>query len=727
LLEKQIAEMPLNLLTVDIRLENDVVLVRQKARALAAALKFDSQDQTRIATAVSEIARNTFQYGGGGKAEFRLEDAPHKMLTITLRDKGKGIRNLDEIWDGKYVSQTGMGIGLLGAKRLMDHFEIKTSAQEGTTVVLGKKVPSKFSRFNPGELDKLLTSVERASQDPWQELKQQNKELMTALEELRSRQEELAQLNRELDETNRGVVALYAELNDKADFLQRASELKSHFLSNMSHEFRTPLNSITALSGILLDRLDGELTAEQDKQVRFIRDSAHGLMELVNDLLDLAKVEAGKVTIRPNHFHVEGLFAGLRGMLKPLLTNNSSVNLVFDDPVSIPELYTDEAKVSQILRNFISNALKFTERGEVRVAVEKGNGPNVVFSVADTGIGIAPEDQERIFQEWTQVDGKMQKNVKGTGLGLPLSRKFAELLGGQVYVRSKPGMGATFYAAVPMEFSGATDIAFVPEVTRELDIEKRPVLVVEDNREALFIYDKYLKGTEFQVIPAHNLKEARSALREFRPTAIILDVLLEGEHSWELLVDLKQNPATSDIPVFVVTVVENRDKALSLGANGFHVKPVERGWLVQQLHGVERRESRKQLLVIDDDEISRYLVRAVLGNSDFCYLEAFSARDGLQKAKESKPDALILDLNMPDLSGFEVLKRLKGDAQTANIPVIIFTSKVLADEERAMLSDAVAVISKESESREASIERFASAFRQAGIPFGEGIREIHHV
>lgn len=719
--------MPLNLLTVDIRLENDVVLVRQKARALAAALKFDSQDQTRIATAVSEIARNTFQYGSGGIAEFRLEDSAQKMLTITLRDKGKGIRNLDEIWDGKYVSQTGMGIGLLGAKRLMDHFEIKTSPEEGTTVVLGKKVPAKFARFSPGELEKMLTSVEQASQDPWQELKQQNKELMNALEELRSGQEELAQLNRELDETNRGVVALYAELNDKADFLQRASELKSHFLSNMSHEFRTPLNSITALSGILLDRLDGQLTAEQEKQVRFIRDSAHGLMELVNDLLDLAKVEAGKVTIRPSHFHVDGLFAALRGMLKPLLTSNSSVNLVFDDPVSIPELYTDEAKVSQILRNFISNALKFTERGEVRVAVEKGNGPNVIFSVADTGIGIAPEDQERIFQEWTQVDGKMQKSVKGTGLGLPLSRKFAELLGGQVHVHSKPGLGATFYAVIPIYFSGATDIAFIPKVKRELDIEKRPVLVVEDNREALFIYEKYLKGTDFQVVPAHNLKEARTALREFQPTAIVLDVLLEGEHSWELLVDLKKNPATAGIPVFVVTVVENRDKALSLGANGFHVKPVERSWLIQQLHGIEKQEMRKQLLVIDDDEISRYLVRAVLGNTDFCYLEAFSARDGLQKAKESKPDALILDLNMPDLSGFEVLKRLKGDVHTANIPVIVFTSKVLTEEERGMLSDAVAVISKESESREASIERFASAFRQAGIPFGEGTREIHHV
>jgi signal transduction histidine kinase/CheY-like chemotaxis protein len=710
--------MALNLLTIDVRTENDVVMARQKARAIAAALKFDSQDQTRIATAVSEIARNTFQYGGGGRAEFRLDDQPEKMLVITLRDQGRGIADLDQIMEGRYVSQTGMGIGVIGAKRLMDYFHIETNPGRGTTVVLGKRIPARFGRIAPADLNKTLESMERSSQDPYDELKQQNKELLNALEELRARQEELAQLNRELDETNRGVVALYAELNDKADFLQRASELKSHFLSNMSHEFRTPLNSITALSGILLDRLDGELSPEQDKQVRFIRNSAQGLTELVNDLLDLAKVEAGKVTIRPVSFQVEGLFAALRGMLKPLLSQNSSVNLVFEDPADIPELFTDEAKISQILRNFISNALKFTERGEVRITVQRGPGDTVVFSVTDTGIGIEPEHLERIFEEWTQVEGKLHRSVKGSGLGLPLSRKFAQLLGGDVYVRSRPGIGSTFSVAIPRDFNGETDIVFVPDVKRELDAKKRPVLVVEDNREALFIYEKYLKGTDFQVIPAGNLKEARNALRDFRPAAVILDVLLRGEHSWDLLQDLKQNPSTSTIPVFVVTVVENREKALALGADGFHAKPVERSWLVERLRAVEQHGPEKQLLIVDDDEISRYLVRAVLGNADFRFIEAHGGQEGLTKARENRPDAVILDLTMPDMSGFEVLKRLKKDPITAGIPVIIFSSKMLDARERELLRDAAAVISKESKSREVSLERFTAAFKDAGIPFG---------
>ena len=707
--------MALNLFSIDIQLENDVVLARQRARTIAAALKFDPQDQTRIATAVSEIARNTFQYGGGGRAEFSIQDDPEKMLLIALRDQGRGILNLDEIMSGKYVSQTGMGLGIVGAKRLMDHFKIETNSRKGTTVLLGKRVPRRFSRFKPGELDKVLSSIERASQDPYEELKQQNQELLNTLQELRARQEELANLNRELDETNRGVVALYAELNDKADFLQRASELKSHFLSNMSHEFRTPLNSITALSQILLDRLDGDLTDEQEKQVKFIRGSAQALTDLVNDLLDLAKVEAGKVSIRASNFRVDGVFAALRGMLRPLLSQNSSVNLVFEEPADLPELYTDEAKVSQILRNFISNALKFTERGEVRVSVSLGHDETVVFSVADTGIGIAEEDQERIFQEWVQVEGQKQKAVKGTGLGLPLSRKLAQLLGGNVYVKSQAGLGSTFVASIPIRFTGETEVSYVPDVKRELDSDKLPVLVVEDNREALFIYEKYLKGTKFQVIPAKDLKEARLALREFRPVAVVLDVLLQGEHSWELLQELKQSSATAGIPVFVVTVVDNREKAIALGANGFHAKPVDRGWLLQQLDSIARRLSQRQVLIIDDDEVSRYLLKSILGQAELRFTEATGGVEGIRRASETHPDLVILDLAMPDLSGFEVLSKLKENPRTASIPVIIHTSKVLDSHERTLLTDAAAIVSKESRSRELSLAHFAEAFSKAGF------------
>jgi signal transduction histidine kinase/DNA-binding response OmpR family regulator len=713
--------MPLSLLRMDIRYEHDVVLARQRARQVAAALKFDSQDQTRIATAVSELARNAFQYAEGCIIEFRIEQKPEPALEISITDKGRGIPNLREILDGKYVSKTGMGLGLIGARRLMDSFRIDSTPGTGTKVVLGKNIPGRVAALPKKDLDDLLSKIEiRSPQSPYEEMQQQNKELLAALDELRARQLDLNQLNRELDETNRGVVALYAELDDKADFLQRASELKTHFLSNMSHEFRTPLNSIAALSQILLDRLDGELSPEQEKQVRFIKGSAQDLTDLVNDLLDLAKVEAGKVTIRPSAFDAITVFSALRGMLRPLLSPNSAVKLVFDDPEEDIRLYSDEAKVSQILRNFISNALKFTESGEVRVSATRGHDGTVSFTVADTGIGIADEDQDRIFQEWSQVDGRLQRAAKGSGLGLPLSRKLAQLLGGDVYLKSEVGLGSTFTAVIPVAFHGETQIVSVPEVRRELDSSKLPVLVVEDNREALFIYEKYLKGSDFQVIPANNIKEARAAVttEAFRPVAIVLDVLLQGEHSWDFLRDLKNNPSTRDIPVYVVTVVDNRDKALSLGADGFYVKPVDRVWLLNQLRSVSVSNRQRQVLVIDDDETSRYLLESLLAGSGCSLVQARGGIEGLRMAQQSKPGAIILDLGMPDLSGFEVLEKLKANADTSGVPVIVHTSQVLDHDDRARLSNAIDVIPKSiMGSREEAAARFSAAFKKAGLVY----------
>jgi CheY-like chemotaxis protein len=346
--------------------------------------------------------------------------------------------------------------------------------------------------------------------------------------------------------------------------------------------------------------------------------------------------------------------------------------------------------------------------------VRTGHDDTVVFSVADTGIGIAADDQPRIFKEWEQVEGKLQKTAKGTGLGLPLSKKLTQLLGGDVYVKSQLGIGSTFFAAVPVRYAGATEAVYVPDVKRELDASKLPVLVVEDNREALFIYEKYLKGTEFQVVPAQDLKEARQALDAFRPVAIVLDVLLQGEHSWNLLQELKQNPATRDIPVFVVTVVENQEKAMALGATSFHAKPIDRGWLLAQLQEILNRHE-KQILVVDDDEISRYLLRGLLSTGGWRLLEASGGVEGLKLARQTKPSLIILDLSMPDLSGFEVLDALKRDADTRTIPVVIYTSQALDSEERARLEAAVDIVPKDTTSRESAEARFSEALTRAGL------------
>ena len=264
---------------------------------------------------------------------------------------------------------------------------------------------------------------------------------------------ELDALRSELTETNRGVVALYAELDDNAGRLRDASQLKSRFLSYMSHEFKTPLGSIRSITRILMDRLDGPLTSEQETQIRFIQDATTELTEMVNDLLDLAKVEAGRVTISPAWFEMVDLFSALRGMFKPILSSDS-VSLIFEEPQGIPPIFTDDKKLSQILRNFISNALKFTVAGEVRVSATMADDQSVRFAVADTGTGIAQEHLSAIFEDFVQVDASIQKRLRGTGLGLSLSKKLALVLGGDVAVESTVGVGSVFSVTIPIALPG---------------------------------------------------------------------------------------------------------------------------------------------------------------------------------------------------------------------------------------------------------------------------------
>ena len=277
-------------------------------------------------------------------------------------------------------------------------------------------------------------------------------ELARALEQSRA---EAHGLREELEETNRGVLALYAELDTQADQLREATELKSRFLAYMSHEFRTPINAIRSVTRLLADRIDGPLTEEQARQVGFIQSAAVEFAEMVDDLLDLAKVEAGRVEISPAWFEMVDLFSALRGMFKPVLTN-PDVILVFEEPHGVPKLFTDDRKLSQILRNFISNALKFTPRGEVRVGAVC-EGDTVTFSVSDTGIGIDPKFHQSIFEDFAQVKSPLQKRLRGTGLGLALSKRLAGVIGGTVQMQSEPGVGSTFSLTIPVRLETPTD------------------------------------------------------------------------------------------------------------------------------------------------------------------------------------------------------------------------------------------------------------------------------
>ena len=669
------------LLAVALNGEQDIVAARQRARQIAALLGFDPQDQTRIATAVSEIARNAVQYAGKGTAEFSLDgqSAP-QLMRIRIVDRGPGIGDLDAVLEGRYRSSTGMGLGILGARRLMDRCEIRTRPGEGSEIVLTKIVPGRAALV-PEERIAQMTAALAASgpASTLGELEQQNRELLCTLTELREREEEMGRLNRELDDTNRGVVALYAELDERADQLRQADEMKTRFLSNMSHEFRTPLNSIRALSRLLLDRVDGPLGDEQAKQVTLIRKATDQLSDLVDDLLDLAKISAGKTEVRPTEFDVAELFGMLRGMLRPLLATDA-VALHFEDVSQLPPLYTDEAKVSQILRNLVSNALKYTERGEVRVSAGVADeGRSLCIRVRDTGIGIEPQDQERIFEEFMQVAGPLQSKVKGTGLGLPLSRRLAALLGGTLVGESEPGKGSLFRLTLPLRYA---PLGVEPaEPATQADPHRLGVLLVDSSTERLLEYERMLQATIYQLLPARSVRQARDIFASARPAVVVLDADFRGEHGWTWLRELKSNPETRRVPVVVTSLADDPNEAYALGADACLSKPPVHAELLARLDALTSR----RLLIIDDDPVVRYTVRRFLG-ADVPILEAEDGIGGLRAAAQMRPSYILLDLQLPDLNGGEVLRQLKSSPTTRDIPVAIITSLDLDDDTSSALA-----------------------------------------
>lgn len=597
--------MEVTLLRTQISQEEDVVLARQRAREVSRMLGFDHQDQTRIATAVSELARNAYQYAGSGRVDFSLNLGSNaNFLVVKVLDRGPGIKNLDEVLSGNYKSPTGMGVGLVGAKRLVDVFSVLPREGGGTQITLQKLLPVSFEN-SPKRVQELAANLGRLERvKTYDEVALQNRELVTALEELGLKQQELNQINQELEDTNRGVVALYAELDQRAEELRRANSVKTRFLSNITHEFRSPLNSVKNLTGLLLDQVDGPLTEEQERQVRLIRKSVMSLSTMVDDLLDLAKVEAGKVPVRVEEFDLKDVFSSLRGLFRQAA--DSAVELVIEEPAELMPLQTDEGKVTQILRNFVSNALKYTERGSVVLTAEWSAPGEVRIAVRDSGIGIPEDARDAIFEEFVQVESRLQSKVKGTGLGLPLSRRLAELLGGRIDLESQVGEGSTFILTLPTHYVGPEEGLYV----------KSP---------------------------------SEPALAPAAP-----------------------RPA---------------------------------------------REGRARVLLIDDQEQERYVVRSILASQYDCEIhEASSAHQGISRARELLPDLVVVDLVMPDLSGFEVIKRLRAGHETARIPVAVFSGKELSSGERDFLRDQqVAYFSKTETDEEALILGLEQLAKSIGL------------
>ena len=555
--------------------DRDVAAARRRTKTLATTVGLDDPAAARFAAAVSEVARNAVQHGGGGSLQFELVPGRPARMAARVRDHGPGMA---ELHDALAIRHGEGGLGR--ALRLVPTIDVARPDDGGTEVTVWTVLRTDIARE--------LTRSSGAGHAPQDDgTRRANAEL----DPLRLA-EENRRLAEELEETNRGVVALYAELDGKAEQLRRASELKSRFLSNVSHEFRTPLGSIIALAGLLAE---SPLQPEQATQVRYVAQAARELSALVDDLLDLARVEAGRIPLHEAPFELDDFLRSLRGSLDPLVAADG-VPLVFDEPPTLPPILSDQLRLGQIVRNFVSNALKFTERGEVRVSarvLEPGEIPGdarlddrvpqpdetgsfLAIEVVDTGIGIAPEDQGRIFEEFVQVENPLQARVKGTGLGLPLARRLAALLGGAAWVHSEPGHGSTFAVAVPMRAipaspsgvalsttppagdaapTGADPAVPAPPAPVPFDAAtaRGPILVVDDDPVMRYVLIGSLRDLAPSVAVVTDGESAVDAVRRLRPSLIVLDLELPGIHGSEVLRALRVEPESIDVPVIIHT------------------------------------------------------------------------------------------------------------------------------------------------------------------------------
>ncbi len=531
----------IDLFKISIRDENDIVNCRQRVRQIAGYLGLDNLQQTQVATAVSEAARNAVRHGGGGLVKLRLENRSPYSLEVELKDQGPGIADLNQ----SLLSTTGLG--LKAYYRLMDSCIIDSTPERGTTVTLRKLLPA-VRPFESSELAQIMQNlVKFPPADPSAEIKLQNRELVVALEELRKQQELsleyqqlLEELNKELADTNRGVIALNSELEDQAKTVREASEIKSRFLSHVTHEFRTPVNSILSMSRILLSE-GHNLKPDQSIQLGFIRQAAEGLSEMVNDLLDTVKVEARKISVVQSPLSLVEIFSALRALFRPLLPADGKVELIFEDCLDVPNFISDETKISQILRNFISNALKFTERGSVRVSAKLLPSDEIEVSVIDTGIGIADIEQQKVFEEFYQVQGIHQRRAKGTGLGLSLALKLSQLLGGQILLTSELGKGTQFRLRLP--YQAVKDL-------KKFSSTKK-ILVIDDDEASYFNLRDLLQHSNCELAFARNGADGLRLVTAFAPDIIVLDVRMPVMDGFEVLKHLKANPLMKNIPVLL--------------------------------------------------------------------------------------------------------------------------------------------------------------------------------
>jgi CheY-like chemotaxis protein len=489
----------------------------------------------------------------------------------------------------------------------------------------------------------------------------------------------------------------------------------------MSHELRTPLNAIIGFSEVLLERMFGELNERQDDYLRDIWSSGKHLLELLNDILDLSKIEAGQMVLNRSEFDVrESLEYCLSLVRERALKQRILLSFEVDPEVGL--LDADRLRFRQVVLNLLSNAVKFTpDGGRVQVRASMRD-QDLVVTVADTGPGVAAEDRQRIFDSFQQGT-RHTEQVEGTGLGLTLSKRIIELHGGRIWVESEPGKGSTFGFALPAG-SGEPALTSVPQAALDSGLTTEPVpgpgptvVVVEDDRRSFDLLRVYLEAAGARVVGARNGEEGLDTVRRLSPAGVILDILLPGVDGWEVLAQLKADPRTAQVPVIVVSMLDERGRGFALGAAEYLVKPVGKEQLLTALYRAAAMPERKHTVVaIDDDPLAIELVKASLEPEGWTVLGAATGQEGLALIREQQPSAVLLDLLMPGMDGFEVVEALRADPETKSVPVVILTSKSMTQQDKERLQGRITYVARKTEfnlSGLAGLLRWASTSRQS--------------
>jgi signal transduction histidine kinase/CheY-like chemotaxis protein len=507
---------------------------------------------------------------------------------------------------------------------------------------------------------------------------------------------------------------LFREIEQKSREVEVASRHKSEFLASMSHELRTPLNAVIGFSDVLLEGMFGELNEKQRDYLEDIRDSGRHLLELLNEILDLSKIEAGRMRLEPGPFLLPAVLEdGLR-MVRDRASQHA-IELSVDIATDVSVVVADELKIKQVVLNLLTNAVKFTpDGGSVEIAAGAVDG-EVEITVTDTGAGIPLEDQARIFESFEQ--GKREAKEEGTGLGLTLSRKIVELHGGRIWVKSEPGNGSVFGFTIPpqvpvRQVDGRLD-AVGPQPARVAD-DQPTILVVEDDEHSIDLLSLHLTGAGFKVELARDGRHGLELARTLQPTGIVLDIILPGLDGWDLLASVKADPNVADIPVIIVSMLDERGKGFALGAAEYLVKPVARDEVLTALERcLQTRGAPGKVLVIDDDPRALSLINAVLEPEGYTVTSAPGGEEGVALAISEQPDVVVLDLLMPNVDGFEVVDRLRADPATAETPIVVLTSKTMTAEDKRRLNGQISYLARKGEFDRGALIRLLERFGRA--------------